>query len=113
MPHLLFRGVPTERLQSVASPLAEELAALCGCGTDNFTMNCLHTTNVFGCGSDAPAFAFVEIGWFERGQQVRDSFALAVTRSVQKLGINEIEVVFQTYREDSYYINGEPCSNGS
>lgn len=108
MPHLIFRGVPAEQLQSVAAPLAEKLAELCGCGTDNFTMNCLHTTNIFGDGSDTPAFAFVEVGWFERGQQVRDSFARAVTSTVQKLGIAEIEVVFQTYRENSYYINGEP-----
>lgn len=108
MPHLLFRGVPAERLQTVAVPLAEDLAALCGCGTDNFTLSCLHATNVFGALPNDPAFAFVEVGWFERGQQVRNQFAEAVTRHVLQLDIPEVEIVFHAYREDSYYINGKP-----
>ncbi|WP_054028347.1 DUF1904 family protein [Bacillus sp. FJAT-28004] len=108
MPHLLFRGVPAEKLQSVTAPLADELAALCECGTDNFTMVCLHTTNVFGSQSAESDFAFIEVGWFERGQQVRNRFAQAVTNYVRQLGISEIEIVFHAYREDSYYINGEP-----
>lgn len=110
MPHLLFRGVPAEQLQAVTPALADKLAAICECGTDNFTMACLHTTSVFGSQGQAneAAFAFIEVGWFERGQQVRNSFAQAVTESVRRLGISEIEIVFHAYREDSYYINGEP-----
>lgn len=108
MPHLLFRGVPAEKLQTVTNPLATELAALCECGTDNFTMACLHTTSVFGSDSGEASFAFIEVGWFERGQQVRNRFAEAVTRYVAQLGISEIEIVFQAYHQNSYYINGEP-----
>ncbi|MCR2805683.1 DUF1904 domain-containing protein [Paenibacillus soyae] len=108
MPHLLFRGVPAERLQSVAEPLVEQLAVICDCGTDNFTMNCVHATNVFGALPGDPAFAFVEVGWFERGRDVRDRFAAAVTRYVSQLDIPEVEIVFHAYREDSYYINGKP-----
>lgn len=106
MPHLLFRGVPSERLQSVSLPLATELAIICKCGTDNFTMSCLHTTSVFGSQEDVDNFAFIEVGWFDRGQQVRNHFAQAVTKYVSQLGLSEIEIVFHAYREDSYYING-------
>ncbi|WP_424767173.1 DUF1904 family protein [Paenibacillus sp. sgz302251] len=108
MPHLLFRGVQAELLKTVAAPLAEELAVLCSCGTDNFTMSCLHTTNVFADDSNDAAFAFIEVGWFERGQQVRNLFAEALTKYVLQLGIPDIEIVFHAYREDSYYINGNP-----
>lgn len=111
MPHLLFRGVQAEQLRAVTTPLAEELAALCQCGTDNFTMACLHTTSVFGENPDESSFAFIEVGWFERGQQVRDSFAHLITSYVQKLGISEIEIVFHAYHEDSYYINGLPVKS--
>jgi len=110
MPHLFFRGVPSEQLQTVTAPLAAELAAICECGTDNFTMACLHTTNVFGNEPSDQGFAFIEVGWFERGQQVRNRFAQAVTKSVSQLGLSEIEIVFHAYREDSYYINGEAVS---
>jgi hypothetical protein len=110
MPHLLFRGVPSERLKAVTAPLAEELAALCECGTDNFTMACLHTTDVFSTDGAESAFAFIEVGWFERGPQIRNLFAQLVTKHVAELGIAEIEIVFHAYREDSYYINGEPVA---
>ncbi|CAM4012500.1 DUF1904 domain-containing protein [Paenibacillus alkaliterrae] len=111
MPHLLFRGVEAELLRKVAAPLAKKLAILCSCGTDNFTMNVMNATNVYGGAPDEPAFAFIEVGWFERGQQVRNSFAHAVTQYVRQLGINEIEIVFHAYREESYYINGEPVKS--
>jgi hypothetical protein len=110
MPHLLFRGVPSERLKSVSAPLAAELAAICECGTDNFTMACLHTTSVFASDTDDAEFAFIEVGGFERGQQVRNRFAQTVTKYVSQLGLTEIEIVFHAYREDSYYINGEAVS---
>ncbi|WP_141500533.1 DUF1904 family protein [Paenibacillus luteus] len=110
MPHLIFRGVPADKLHTISLPLANELAVICECGTDNFTMACLHTTNVFGNEAGDPDFAFIEVGWFERGQQVRNRFAQAVTAYVAELGIPEIEIVFHAYREDSYYINGEPVA---
>ncbi|WP_028612111.1 DUF1904 family protein [Paenibacillus harenae] len=113
MPHLLFRGIPAERLKGASASLAEELAAVCGCGTDNFTMSCLHSDNVFGFGEGETSFVFIEVGWFERGRLVRNRFAEAVTRSLRELGIGEIEIVFSAYREDSYYINGEPVGSGS
>ncbi|WP_426451144.1 DUF1904 family protein [Paenibacillus sp. S-38] len=109
MPHLLIRGVPAERLRTVSIPLLEELAALCACGTDNFTLECMHTTAVFA-GKIVPSFPFVEVGWFERGADVRDRFAQTVTRHILSLGYAEVETVFTAYREDSYYINGVPCS---
>ncbi|WP_214629517.1 DUF1904 family protein [Paenibacillus agaridevorans] len=106
MPHLLFRGVPAEKLQTAALPMAERLAALCGCGTDNFTLNALQITNVFGAGPGDPPFVFVEVGWFERGGETRAAFARIVTDAIMALGYPEVEIVFQAYREDSYYING-------
>jgi hypothetical protein len=111
MPHLLFRGVDANLLSTVAPSLAAELAALCECGTDNFTINALHTTAVFGEPEAAASFAFIEVGWFERGREIRNAFAGIVTQYMLKLGFAEVEVVFQAYREDSYYINGEPCQS--
>ncbi|MGO4543524.1 DUF1904 family protein [Paenibacillus sp. 2TAB23] len=108
MPHLVFRGVAADQLVAVTSTLAAELADICECGTDNFTMACLHATNVYGGMPGEPSFAFIEVGWFERGQLVQRRFAETVNRHVAQLGIQEIEIVFHAYREDSYYINGKP-----
>ncbi|WP_435169859.1 DUF1904 family protein [Paenibacillus glycanilyticus] len=110
MPQLLFRGVPADRLTTVSLALAEDLASICECGTDNFTMECLHATAVFGGLAEGQSYPFVEVGWFERGQAVRDRFAQTVTAHLARIGIAEVEVAFRTYREDSYYINGKPSS---
>ncbi|WP_141669050.1 DUF1904 family protein, partial [Bacillus wiedmannii] len=38
MPHVVFRGITTEQLKRISKPLVEELAEICECGTDNFTL---------------------------------------------------------------------------
>jgi phenylpyruvate tautomerase PptA (4-oxalocrotonate tautomerase family) len=106
MPHLLVRGIKAEEMAKISEPLAEELAAICECGTDNFTIECLHTTGVFG-GKVVDSFPFIEVAWFERGQQTRDRFAQAVTRHVLSLDIPEVEVAFKAYEKKGYYANGE------
>lgn len=108
MPHLIVRGVSVEQMKAISTPLVEELAAICDCGTDNFTIECLTTTAIFA-GQIVDSFPFIEVAWFERGLQTRDRFALALSRHVLSTGIKEIEVAFKTYREDSYYLNGERC----
>lgn len=110
MPQLLFRGVASDKLHEVSELLAADLAVICECGTDNFTMECLQTISVFGGSTNGESFPFVEVGWFERGQEVRDRFADAVTHHLAQIGITESEVAFRTFQEDSYYINGKPCS---
>ncbi|TGV30850.1 DUF1904 family protein [Mesorhizobium sp. M00.F.Ca.ET.186.01.1.1] len=106
MPHLIVRGIQAEQMATSSEPLTEELAALCQCGTDNFTIECLQTTAVFG-GKAVESFPFIEIGWFERGQETRDQFARIVTRHVLSLGIPEVEMAFVPYQKESYYANGE------
>ncbi|MFD2369084.1 DUF1904 family protein [Brevibacillus sp. GCM10020057] len=106
MPQLLVRGIQAEQMATISEPLLEELAALCGCGTDNFTIECLHTTGVFG-GKVVESYPFIQVGWFERGQKTRDQFARIVTRHVQSLGIPEVEMVFIAFQKESYYANGK------
>ncbi|MDH4619045.1 DUF1904 family protein [Brevibacillus sp. AY1] len=106
MPHLLVRGVKAEQMAAISQPLTEELAAICQCGTDNFTIECLQTTGVFD-GKIVDSYPFVEVAWFERGQETRDQFAQAVTKHVLSLGVPEVEVAFFAYQKESYYINGK------
>ncbi|MGC5324784.1 DUF1904 family protein [Brevibacillus sp. SYSU BS000544] len=110
MPHLLIRGIKPEQLCEISKPMVEELALVCECGTDNFTLEVLSTTGVFD-GKVVPSFPFIEVAWFERGPEVRNRFAEAVTKHVLSLGLPEVEIAFVAYREDSYYINGKSCQN--
>ncbi len=108
MPHIVVRGIKPEQMCTISTPLVEELAVICDCGTDNCTIDCLHTTSVFD-GKIVDTYPFIEVAWFERGLETRDRFAKAVAKQVRSLGIKEVEIAFKTYREDSYYLNGERC----
>jgi len=109
MPQLTVRGIDISVMKAVSAALLEELAAICECGTDNFTIDCLLTASVFD-GKKVDTFPFVEIAWFERGTPTRDRVADAVARHVRSAGVAEVEIAFKVYREDAYYINGISCA---
>jgi hypothetical protein len=103
MPQLTVRGIHIQTMAAISHLLVKELAMVCGCGTDNFTIDCLHLTSVFD-GQIADTYPFVEVAWFERGFDVQDRFAEVLTRHIRLAGIAEVEVAFKVYREDSYYV---------
>jgi len=108
MPRISVRGLTVEQVCGISESLVAELADICGCGTDNFTLECVQHTAVFA-GKIVEAYPFVEVAWFERGQDVRDKVARSITEHVHGLGIVELEVAFTTYAENAYYINGVSC----
>ncbi|MBL3758030.1 DUF1904 family protein [Bacillus cereus] len=110
MPHVVFRGITSEQLKHISKPLVEELAEICECGTDNFTLELPSSTFVFN-GEEIEAFPLIEVKWFERGQEIRDRFAKAITTSVMDFGLPEVEVVFTVFTESAYYINGKHCAS--
>lgn len=107
MPHLFIRGITVEQVKNISKPLVQELADLCNCGTDNFTLEVVNSTFV-GCdGEEVPGYPFIEVKWFERGQKIQNEFANIITKKVQLLEIPEVEVAFSTFRESDYYLNGK------
>jgi len=109
MPQLLIKGITTENVCQISKSLVEELAAICECGTDNFTIDCLHTTSILD-GEIVESFPFIEVRWFERGVETRDRFAATIEKYINTLDIPEFEIAFITYSEDSYYIKGKRFS---
>ncbi|MBD2846944.1 DUF1904 family protein [Paenibacillus sp. IB182496] len=108
MPQLTVRGVAPDMLIAASEALVRELADICACGTDNFTLDWLQTVSAIA-GKRAATYPFVEVAWFERGAQTRDRMAEAITRHLLAVGVQEIEVAFKVYREDGYYVNGVRC----
>ncbi|MEH7238603.1 DUF1904 family protein [Bacillus sp. JJ1562] len=106
MPHLIIKGVSTEQVKKISPALVQELANLCDCGTDNFTLELVHSTYVYD-GVEVPGYPFIEVKWFERGQEIQDQFATIVTTQIQALGIPEVEVAFSPFLESAYYLNGK------
>ncbi len=112
MPQLLIRGMTAEQVCQISTPLIHELADICHCETDYFIVEVMHSSAIHD-GVIGPSFPFIEVAWFERGKTIRDRFATTVTTHVKALGIDEVEIAFVVYREDSYYINGVPCNDSA
>ncbi|MCQ6562728.1 DUF1904 family protein [Paenibacillus mendelii] len=108
MPQLNVRGIAFDEMAGISSALIHELAGICECGTDNFTIDLLQTVSVFD-GRQVDTYPFIEVAWFERGQAVRDRLAEAITRHIRAAGVEDVEVAFKVYRENGYYVNGRPC----
>ncbi|MBO7747697.1 DUF1904 family protein [Paenibacillus sp. MWE-103] len=107
MPQLIMRGVDLAEVMKISTALVEELAQICRCGKDNFTLDVLNATSVSE-GAIVPTFPFVEVAWFDRGREVQDAVATAITNHLLTTGIPEVEVAFKVYRETHYYANGQP-----
>lgn len=106
MPQLIFQGITVDQVKTISSALIEELAELCQCELDNFSLEVPQSIFIFNK-KEISSFPFIEVKWFERGQEVRDEFASIISKHVHSLGIPEVEVAFSVFAETSYYCNGK------
>lgn len=104
MPQLTFRGVEKELVRIASEKLPHELAELCQCSLDSFTFDVVETISYFK-GVQTPTYPFIQVGWFDRGQEVKDRFASTIYQCFMELGIEEIETVFINFDKESYYAN--------
>lgn len=79
-----------------------------GSPREDFTFEYIYTT-FFHEGEVSPAYPFVEVFWFERGQEVRDTVARVVTKQVKEIvgEDNNVAVIFTTLEPSAYYDNAK------
>jgi phenylpyruvate tautomerase PptA (4-oxalocrotonate tautomerase family) len=105
MPQLKIRGVEVEKICSFSKNLIGELETIINCPRSYFTIEHISSTFIAD-GSVSKAYPFVEISWFDRGQDVQDKTAVAVTKAVQGAGYENVDVIFSALKENDYYENG-------
>jgi hypothetical protein len=106
MPQLIFKGISVNQVKSISSGLLSELANLCECEVDNFTLEVPQSIFLFNEKEISP-FPFIEVKWFDRGQEIQDQFANIITKHIHSLDIPEVEVAFTVFLENGYYYNGK------
>ncbi len=105
MPQIKVRGISPEKLCQIGENLIEELAQLIDCPKDHFELEYFQSLAIRG-GSIEAAAPFVEIAWFDRGQELQDQAAKIITRYVHDLGFADIELAFTYFKRENYYENG-------
>ncbi|MEG2588053.1 MAG: DUF1904 family protein, partial [Cetobacterium sp.] len=87
MPHLKFRGIDKNILIENSKELIDGLTALIKCDRTWFTIEHSETEYIFD-GAIVDGYIFVDVQWFDRGQETQDKVATLITDFCKKLKNN-------------------------
>ncbi|MCG9649727.1 DUF1904 domain-containing protein [Vibrio brasiliensis] len=108
MPHLRFRAVEPQTVQTLSKSLIDSLQPLMDCPREDFTFEYIYTT-FYHEGEVSSAYPFVEVLWFDRGQETQDAVATTITAQVRGIIGEDVDVavIFSALNAKGYYDNGE------
>ena len=108
MPHLRFRAVEPQTVQTLSKSLIDSLQPLMDCPREDFTFEYIYTTFYHEC-EVSSAYPFVEVLWFDRGQETQDAVATTITAQVRGIIGEDVDVavIFSALNAKGYYDNGE------
>lgn len=105
MPQIKLRGIETELVRKVSKQLIDELAILTLSPRDDFTLEVIHSTFVMD-GDVVLGYPFVEVAWFDRGQETQDQVAQAISQLLHEAGCTSVDIMFTILDKLRYYENG-------
>lgn len=108
MPHIRCRGMQRDQVVAISEVLIEQLAELTKAPAAHFTIEYIPAEFIatrFG----GQAYPFIELFWFDRGQEMQDAAVKLLTSIVRaEVGeVNEIAVVVHPLVRSNYYDNGQ------
>lgn len=108
MPHLRFRAVEPQTVQTLSNTLLDELQPLTACPREDFTFEYIYSTFYYESEVTA-AYPFVEVLWFDRGQEVQDQVAQIITQQVRAIMGEDVDVavIFSALKPNEYYDNAQ------
>lgn len=106
MPQLKIRGIEKEKIVNVSTELVNELSQLVNCSREDFTIELIESTYVFD-GKEISPYPFIELAWFDRGQETQDKVAGIITNKFKEQGIQELDLMFVILEKNKYYYNGK------
>lgn len=105
MPQIIIRGMDQEDVKFISKQLVTELTEYIGCPREYFAIELLQTVCISE-GEVGKGPLFVQVNWFDRGQNVQDQAAAILDRNIRNAGYSEIEIYFLVLDENKYYENG-------
>lgn len=105
MPQIVIKGMETKHVQTISKDMIEELQAIIQCPREYFIIECANPIFIMD-GNIVSNIPFIEVKWFDRGQEVQDKSAEAITKHVNGVGYNNVDIAFLTFEKNNYYENG-------
>lgn len=105
MPLIRLRAMEPKKICVVSKELVDELQQLLQCPRDYFTVEAVNSTFIKD-GEFVNGSPVIEVSWFDRGQEIQDKAAVIITKYIQSIGYNNVDVIFMELNENRYYENG-------
>ncbi|MFD2180336.1 DUF1904 family protein [Veronia pacifica] len=108
MPHFRFRAIEEKHVATLSESLLTPLQPLMDCPEEDFTFEFIPSTFYFR-GQQGNDYPFVEVMWFDRGQETQNRVASEVTVQIRDLigdQNKDIAVIFNALVPAQYYDNG-------
>ena len=106
MPHIRCRGMQRDLVVAISETLVEQLAELTKAPAAHFTIEYIPAEFIatrFG----GQAYPFIELFWFDRGQEMQDAAVHLITSIVKSKLEAYVAVVVQPLQRTNYYDNGQ------
>ncbi|SDH21034.1 DUF1904 domain-containing protein [Desulfosporosinus hippei] len=106
MPQIKIRGIEIDTIRKVSKIMLDELSALIQSPRSDFTLEVIHSTFILD-EEVVQGYPFIEVAWFDRGQEIQDQAAQAISRIINQAGYPSVDIMFTVLDKVRYYENGE------
>lgn len=106
MPQIIIRGILAEQVSIIEKSLVSELSEITKTDVDHFTVEVFQTERIKD-GQITTDYPFVEVKWFDRGQEIQDKSALEITKKLDEIGVSEVDIFFTHLKKNNYYYKGK------
>ena len=107
MPQIKVRGINENDICKISEKMIDELVEAVKCPRDYFEIECIKSVAIRN-GKIADVYPFVEVAWFDRGQEVQDTVAKIITNNIEKKSkYRKYGLSFYSFEKEKYYENGE------
>ncbi|MDW5298885.1 MAG: DUF1904 family protein [Sedimentibacter sp.] len=106
MPALKLKSIDAKKALAISKDLIDELQELIQCPRDYFSMELVQSSFIFD-GEFVEGPPAVDLFWFDRGQEVQDKTAKIITKYINSIGYESVDVIFHSLEESKYYENGK------
>jgi hypothetical protein len=107
MPQIKIRGIHENDICKISEKMIDELVEAVKCPRDYFEIECIKSIAIRNGKLDS-VYPFVEVAWFDRGQEVQDIVANIITNSIRNnLDVEDMDLAFTVFEKEKYYENGD------
>lgn len=107
MPHLKIRGIEKKLIVENSKEMVDGLTRIIGCDRNWFTIEHQETEYIFD-GKVETGYAFIEIYWFPRNEEIKKQVADYLTKLFKKINNDrDCCVIFFELSGNNYCDNGQ------